>query len=342
MQMKTRIIIVGQGMLICGLLIWMGSRIAQNSVRTTAAGPQSNKLYSMNVVVSGVPFWKETRDAWSKIGQVNEGVKTEFGGPLDTAVQKQIAEIEAIVAKGCDGLVIAPCDSAALVPTINRVVEKGIPVITYLVDSPKSKRLTYIASPQEDSAHIIGEHVAKICGYKGKVIIMYAQAGNEEQERRVQGFKEVMEKHVDMKLVGIVEDKYDEGKGTENLKPLLVQHPDTSVIFGCDSRSAVGAVVALKELNSRPGQIFITGWDHDEDVLNLIKVGWVEASVAQQSTYMTMLCYSILDAYSRGYLYPGSMHLQENNVSPLPDTISVPVTLVTKENAAAFSAVKGQ
>jgi ribose transport system substrate-binding protein len=330
MRRKLRVILVGV-VCLAGLFLFIGAK----EEGAEEKGAMEKEVYAMNVVVSGVPFWIDTKDAWADLGEAS-GIKTTYGGPLDTDSAKQIADIDTLIAEEIDGLVIAPTNSEALVPSIDRAVEAGIPVITYLVDSPKSKRLCNVTSALEESSHIIGEYAAKMMGYKGKCIIQYAVPGHEEQEGRAQGFKDIIEKYPGMEFVTLVENKYDENIGAQNIKPLLVAHPDVKAIFGCNSRTGVGAAIALREMGYKPGEVIVTGWDYDEDALDLIKEGWIQATGAQHSAFMTSVCFSILYMYNRGLLYPRSLSWEDRGVNPTPDIIKIPIMLVTKENVDAF------
>jgi ABC-type sugar transport system substrate-binding protein len=290
----------------------------------------------MNVIVAGVPFWRETKATWESIGNALPYVRTSYGGPLDTDPQKQIPEIEALLAKGVSGLVITPPDEGSLENVINQATGQGVGVVTYLVDSPNSRRLTYIASELEAASEKVAAAVGQSHGFRGGVIISYAQAGNSEQEARARGFRQAIERHPELHLVATVEDNYDESTGAQRLRPLLEKHPDVRYIFGCNSRSAVGAVTALRESGREAGSVIVTGWDYDEDVLNFIKSGWVETTVAQRSAFMTQLAFAILQAHRNGFLYPRTIGLAQNGESPLPSEIIVPVTLVDASNADAF------
>jgi ribose transport system substrate-binding protein len=290
----------------------------------------------MVAVASGAPFWLDIRAAWSAAGEASTDVRTLFVGPSDTDAQKQIDEIEALLAKGVNGLIIAPADSAALVPIINKAVDQGIPVISYFIDAPASKRLTYVASELESSSIRMGEFLTAAAGHAGKAIVIYAQAGNTEQEARRRGFEEFIRRYSALQLVGVVQDEYDEKKGAEQIKPLLIKYPDVKFIFGAHSRAAVGAVSALRELGYKPGQVNVSGSDTDQDVLDLIKEGWVQASVAQQTTFMTEMMFGILEANRLGYLYPKERSYKESGVRPLPENIVVPIILITSENVRGF------
>lgn len=325
-------LVSGALILVIGLAIGYSLSNQQHAIPSMG---DAAKTYAMNVVVSGVPFWNETRDTWAQISASQPNVTTLFGGPLDTDAQKQIDEVEALIAADVDGIVIAPADSAALTTVINKAVDSGIPVVTYLVDAPNGDRLTYITSELESSGELLAEYILEKLDYSGNVLISYAEAGNEEQERRVQGFRNVISKYPNVNLAGILEDQYDENVGSREIKTLLLDK-SVDAILGANSRSGVGAVIALRENGYTPGDVLVGGWDYDADLLNMIEDGWVQASVAQQSTYMTQLAFSILDAENRGYLYPIALRLQEEGISPLPEIIKVPVTLITKENTSAF------
>lgn len=322
-------------MLILPLVLVILSAGCGRDEQSTQSHQKPTKVFAMNVLVSGVPFWNDTRATWSAIGE-GLNVKTVYGGPLDTDGQKQIDQIESLITQKVDGIVVYPTDSAALVPEINRAVDKGIPVITYLNDAPNSKRLAYVTSELEDASLKVGKYAMGEATGPAKAIIMYAEPGNEEQEARRRGFEMLAKQNPNLKIVEIVVDKFDESIGTEHLRPLLAKHPDLKYIFGCNSRSAVAATSALKELKFKPGQVTVTGWDADQDVLNLISQGWVKATVYQNSAFMTQVAFNILEARAGGWMYPKNRQFQENGVKSVPDKIVIPVQLVTGSNVSGY------
>ena len=66
---------------------------------------------------------------------------------------------EAAPAKKADGVVVFSTDPKALVPTINKAVDKGIPVVTVFADVPQSKRLAYVGANQTESAKALANQV---------------------------------------------------------------------------------------------------------------------------------------------------------------------------------------
>lgn len=332
--MKPRIIVIS--ILTFALGICAGVILRPSARLSATAG---TKRYAMNVVVSGVPFWTDPRQVWEDIGKKVPDVTTVYGGPSDTDPAKQIEEVEALISQHVNGIVIAPADAKALVPTINKAVDAGIPVVTAFADAPSSKRLAYVGLAQKDCAIEVGNAaVQRFIGANAvgqKAVISLAKAGIEDQAQRAEGFKQVI-KLANMELVQMVEDQYDEAKGAEALRALLVREPNIRVIFGCDSRSAIGAATAVRESGRQPGSVVITGWDYDQDNLNLIKQGWVQLTAAQYSAFMTQLSFSILDGFSRGYLYPRRLQLRERGIRPVPEKLEIPVALVDSQNVDGF------
>lgn len=320
------------------LLIIIILQGCQNN-RNLDSSTKKDKTFAMNVVVSNVPFWNDSKTAWSSLGK-SLGVDTRFGGPSDDDSQKQITEIDMLIAQGVDALLIAPTDSKALTPTINKAIAEGIPVLTYLVDAPESNRLAYVTSMLEEASMQVGEHILKEYKRRGKVIISIGTAGSEEQERRKNGFVSIINKTPGLELIGIVEDKFDAEIGGDNIKAIMAKHNDIDFIFGCNSRSAAAAVLALKELKYTKGEVIVTGWDNDADVVSFIEEGWVAISAYQQTSYMTVIAFSILNSFLDDSIYPQNLDLKKYNVLPTPEVIKVPIKLIDENNAIAFKIVQ--
>jgi ribose transport system substrate-binding protein len=287
----------------------------------------------MNVVVSGVPFWTEAKTTWEQLPNLYANTKTSFGGPSDVDVQRQAEELATLISAGnLDGLFIYPGDSSTLKETIKSATKKGIPVVTFLTDCPDSDRLTYITSDLDEAGFRLGKHVLKSKRKDGKAIICYGAAGNDEQEARADGLKAAIEKTNGLQLLTVIEDKFDDAVGAEAVKTLLTQHDDIVAIMGCNSRSAVGAIQALKELGYKPGDVLVAGWDFDNQSLDLIEEGWINASAAQQSEFMTYLAFNIFMSFHAGHFDK----LGKTDDTEIPSQIIVPVEIITKSNASKY------
>ena len=70
---------------------------------------------------------------------------------------KQINQIETFVQQGVDALIVAPCDSAGIAPTINDAAAKGIPVFTADIAAHNANVVSHIASDNVLGGKLIGE-----------------------------------------------------------------------------------------------------------------------------------------------------------------------------------------
>ncbi len=332
---KLAVVFVGVVALVVGIALGSAQRTGQS---TKLAGPTNTRVYAMNAAISAMPFWVEPRRTWLKIGSVTPGLQTIFGGPTDSDPGKQIEELEALIAKKVNGIVVFSTDPKALVPTIDKAVDQGIPVVTVFADLPESKRLAYVGANQVESAKAVANQVIKDFPDRvkpnAKVLISFGKAGAEDQDKRRQGIEEVIKGK--MQLVNPVVDDYESNKAAEAVRAALTLNPDIKFIFGCDSQSAIGAISALKELGKKPGDVIVTGWDSDEIVVKQIKgtdgnVGWIHATAVLYSSYMVQVCFSLLEANHFGYLHP-DLHPQKLNTPTFPQTIQIPMKIVTAAN----------
>jgi ribose transport system substrate-binding protein len=336
---RGRAIIVGLLCLILGLAAGTAFQTWRGQPQVK---PDRQRVYALNAAISAMAFWNEPRQTWERIGSVTPGLRTIFGGPSDSDPAKQIEQVDNLLSQHVDGLVVFSTDPNALVPTVNRAVEMGIPVVTVFADLPGSKRLAYVGANQVASAKAIASRTLQDFPDRvkpdSKVLIAVGKIGAEDQDARRKGFEEEVGGR--MKLATPVVDDYSPEKATEAIRAALVRDPDIKFIFGCDSQSAVGAIAALKELGKKPGDVIVTGWDSEEVVVKEIKastagVGWVHATAVLYSRYMVETAFSILEAAHFRYLASSSA-AGGSGAFEVPKMVEIPIRIVTAENVDDF------
>jgi ABC-type sugar transport system substrate-binding protein len=306
----------------------------------------NDRRYAMNVAVSDLAFWQEPRHTWEKIGSVVPGLEMMFGGPPDDDVSKQVQELEMLIAQGVSGLVVFSNDSRAVAPAIDRAIEKGIPVITAFSDVPTSKRIAHIGTDQSKLAEAIARQVKRdfrdrFQGKQPTVLISVGRRSSEDQEERLKGIRDEMGLKEETHL--IVEDRFDPQEAEQVVLQAFSSRSDIDIIFGCNSQSAIGAVRALKKLDKRPGQVVVTGWDSEKEVMRQIQIeakggaGWIHATAVLYSSYMVQLCFALLEAENFGYLYPDTLNTRELRLPAVPERIEIPMkNVVTSRNVDEY------
>lgn len=337
--MKRNCIIIGIVLFGLGVLIGRVT-VARNAVLSTSA--TSKRRYVISAAACSQPFFSGPRRAWERIANVTPGLEMIFEGPTNSDANKQIEELEALISQKVDGIVVFPSDPKALAPVINKAVANGIPVITIFADVPESKRLTFIGASEVQSAQDMTELVLKdfpqLTQKPVDVMVSFANPVETCEAERLKGVLNILDKHADkIHVVDVVQDDADDVKGADAIHAVLLRHPNIKAIFGLDARSAIGAISALKESGKKPGDVVVTGWDSDEDVLKAIQNGWVHVSPVLHAKAMVQMCFAFLEADHFGYLYTDSnpKH-RELSRYDIPNKIIVPENLVTGNNVEAY------
>ncbi|MDX0563367.1 substrate-binding domain-containing protein [Sinorhizobium medicae] len=109
---------------------------------------------------------------------------------------KQINDVEDMIAKGIDILILNPRDQEALVPVANAATAAGVKVV--VMDStlnPKANAVTQVRSSNDENGRLVGDWIAK--KMKGKPIKMLLLSGNQGNpgglERRMGVIKGIVE-----------------------------------------------------------------------------------------------------------------------------------------------------
>jgi ribose transport system substrate-binding protein len=305
------------------------SLLAQNFRLNT---PVKEQTYYFIGVSVGNPYWVDARIGFQERGN-QLGIKPVFTGPVDSNVQGQATELDQVVAQKPSGILIAPADADSLKPGIDRAIDAGIPVITVDTDSPKSKRLCYVGTANYESGLVVGTLMAKALDGKGKVGISNL-SGQWNLEERERGVKDALKAYPGIQYVQTVNDRADDQIAVTRNREMISANPDLAGICGLNAASGPGIAKAVIE-SGKKGQIKIVCFDRNEDMLNYVKDGTIEASVAQKTHLMAALSLQMLYDLNNGKIG----HLpdwRQAQAPPLPASVDTGIMVITKENVEQF------
>ena len=296
---------------------------------------QEEEVYVQVVTVYGVPYWSLGRSGWEDAAAFF-GVTAEYTGQDDTDPVVQSRILDEQIARGVDGICLSPADSVAVNPAIERVIDAGIPLVTYIADSPDSKRLSFIGQDTYYWGVLAAEALAEAVDYKGQVAQSYG-GGNPSQEEMARAYADVIAKYPDMELVALVTDAFDLTTGVTAISSLLQKYPDLAGIGGSNSTSGACAAQAAIESGYEPGDIKIIALGSNNDVLQYIMDGWIQESYTLND-YITGW-YAMEQLYWYNHMEelmpnatPDIMKWKENNV-PIAQHIDTQAYVINKDNA---------
>ena len=162
-------------------------------------------------------------------------------------VAKQQADVEDMIAKGIDGLIISPVSPSAEVSLINSLYDKGIPVIVVLGEYDGSKYTAYRATDAQSFGRagaewMVQQLTKKFGSTKGNIICLHGVPGAAADVGRWdRGAKPVFDKYPAIKVVaeGAGKWAYDEGKRV--VTTLLAANPKADGIWSCGGQMSLAA-----------------------------------------------------------------------------------------------------
>ena len=228
-------------------------------------------------------------------------------GPLrEDDRDAQVTEVEGFVSRGVSGIVLAPLDEAALVGPVASAKAKNIPVVIFDSGLKGEDYVSFVATDNTVGGRLGGEHMAKVLGGKGKVVLLRYAEGHDSTGKREEGFLEAMKANPGLEVVSSnqyggadVEEAY---KRSETLLSRYKQ-PDGSLgiqgIF-CANESTTFAMLRVLQANGWAGKVTFVGFDASDNLVAALKKGEIEALVIQDPVKMGYLGVKTMVQHLRG------------------------------------------
>lgn len=251
------------------------SATAEKKTLTFALLP---KTLSNPYFVAMQQFAEETAAALSNDEYTVEIVAS--APPTEDGINEQITMFESYLEKGVDGVLIVPCGTSEVVPTIAKANEKNIPVICLDTNADEGADVAaFIGTNNYDGGYLAGEWTAE--NVEGEVAIITGMLGNQCHTDRTNGYLEGVKSATDagtVTLVGEIQPcNGDQGTAMGIAENLLTAYPDLKCIYVTNDTGALGAA-AVKAAGR---DVKVIGFDGSPDGAQSIVNGEMTATVAQ-------------------------------------------------------------
>ena len=161
--------------------------------------------------------------------------------------QRQVQQIDSLVATGIDLLIVAPNQMATISPAIDRAYDKGIPVIVFERKTSSKKYTAFISADNYEMGRVMGEYIAGQLHGKGRVMEIMGLKGSSPAIERHNGFADALKDYPDITIVASLQGDWTEESGYEAVKDYQGDLSHTDFVFGQNDRMAMGARKAIIE-----------------------------------------------------------------------------------------------
>lgn len=290
---------------------------------TPATGETKEITIGLSMNTQTNPFFVDVKDGVQKAAD-EHGIKLYItDAQNDPAIQMK--DIENLITKKPDAIIIDTCDSDAIVASVEACNEAGIPVFTMDRQSNGGEVISHIGYDAIKSGKIAGQYLVDTLSGKGKIVELQGIMGTNVAQNRSAGFNEIIAANPEMEIVATQVADFDRAKAMSVMENILQANSEIDGLYAANDEMLLGALEAI-EAAGRLDEITMIGCDAIDDTLEAIKAGKVEATIAEPPFFLGKAILNTAFDYLSGKEVEASVILDNSLVTK--DNVA---TLVTKE-----------
>jgi len=163
----------------------------------------------------------------------------------NNSVDKQISDINDLLARDVDILLINAASDSALNTAVERAHEQGVLVVSFDATVTSPYGIT-VNTDQEEFGRVSGEWLASKLQAGDEVFTLDGVAGNPVSEARLNAGKAALEA-AGIIVVGGAATDWDQAKGQAAASDLFAAHPDVAGVFSQGGGPTLGALNVLEQ-----------------------------------------------------------------------------------------------
>ena len=252
MMIKLRFAIVGLSMAFAGGALADGETIAVFTKNQTN------------------PFFQAVRvgaDAAAK--QLNAKVVHYIPTKPDS-IPEQLSQVEDVIVKKPDAIVFTPVDYKAMVPSVEKINQAGIPVVNITDRSAGGKFVAFVGADDYSLGLETARFLLKALGGKGNLVVLEGVKGALTNIDRVRGFNDAISEAPGMKLLASQPANYQRLQALQVMENLLQSYPSIDGVLAANDAMATGAIEAL---DGAARKSLVTGINGTQEAIDAIKSG---------------------------------------------------------------------
>jgi ribose transport system substrate-binding protein len=174
-------------------------------------------------------------------------IKQAYITNADEKPEKQLADIDDLLVKKIDVLIVYPTVADAIIPAIEKVYEKGIPVIVFGGNIATDKLTSLVMQDLLQFGRAQAKWLAEELKGKGNIVMLSGIAGNTTAEDRLAGAREVFKQYPNIKILDQQYCDWSPPKAKSIMEAMIQAFPKIDGIWADSGLMSWPALQALKE-----------------------------------------------------------------------------------------------
>lgn len=248
---------------------------------------------------------------------IKEFIYTDAGG----SNEKQIADIEDLISRGVDLIMMSPREAQALVPSVEAIKAAGIPLVVLDREVVGDDYNVFIGGNNLQIGEELGKYTLANAGNEFKYLEIEGIPGATPTIQRHEGFASQIEGEAGIERLDAQPANYDLAPAIPIVEDWLTKYRgEFQVIYAHNDPMILGAINVLKEAGYKPGEVFLVGVDGQREAFEAIKEGWLQATAI----------------YATGGALGLDMAVRVLKGEPVPKRIITETPVITPENVDDF------
>jgi ribose transport system substrate-binding protein len=169
---------------------------------------------------------------------------------------KQVADIQDLVSRQVDLLIVSANTQQALDPAVTRATKVGIPVIMVDRRVTSDNFVTFVTASDAMMGRLWAQWIVEKLHGKGNVIILAGQAGSSPSENRIKTAMQVFSQYPDIKILDTVYSDWSPVKGKQVMQAAIAKYGhDINAVWSAHGLQTPGSIEAFVEAGFKPGEI---------------------------------------------------------------------------------------
>ena len=243
------------------------------------AGPAlADGTVGLSVSTLNNPFFVTLRDGAQQAADTL-GIELVVVDAQDS-VSKQVSDIEDLVTRDVDVLIVNPTDSDAVVPAVRGAIDAGIPVVAVDRGVNNVDLAYFVVSDNIAGGVLAGTFICEQIGFEGNVVELEGIPGVSATRDRGAGFNQaIADTCPEVEVVARQTANFNRAEGLSVMENILVAQPEIDALFAHNDEMALGALQAVQ---SSGRDILVVGFDATDDAVGAVEECTMGATVAQQ------------------------------------------------------------
>ena len=251
----------------------------------------------------------------AKYPDIKEFIYTDAGG----SNEKQIADVEDLISRGVDLIMMSPREAQALVPAVEAIKAAGIPLVVLDREIVGEDYNVFIGGNNLQIGDELGKYTKANAPANFNYLELEGIPGATPTIQRHEGFTAQIEGGATR--LDAQPANYDLAPAIPIMEDWLTKYKGQfQVIYAHNDPMILGAINVLKEAGYKPGDVFLVGVDGQREAFEAIKEGWLQATAI----------------YATGGALGLDMAVRVLKGEPVPKRIITETPVITADNVDDF------